>query len=280
MWGPGMQISFVRVGVGAIVLGGLPATGYCGDAGGGEAWSFVEDFEGEDPIGGFDRVHRGDRFSVVVDPLDAANRVVCVDVPEGEHYGGALHVDFAKQLEEEPTRAYFRYRLYFDASWMTPIGGKLPGFGGTYSIAGWGGKPSDGTNGWSARGMFGGVNEDGEVPIGSYVYHADMVEEGQTYGTGMWWGVSLVHGRWYTIEQEIQLNTVESGVGHDDGWLKAWVDGELVFDQEGLHLRDTDALKIETIWFNIYEGGKAPAPESMHLLMDDFFVSNQRNSGN
>lgn len=239
---------------------------------------FGEDFEGTDPLSGFDRVHRGDRFSIVDDPLDEGNRVVRVDVPEGEHYGGALHVDFAERLDEEPTRAYFSYRLSFDASWTTSIGGKLPGFGGTYGIAGWGGKPSDGTNGWSARGMFGGVDENGDVPIGSYVYQADMVDEGRTYGKGMWWGVALEHGRWYTIEQEISLNTIQDdGVtGNSDGWLKAWVDGELVFEKTGLHLRDTNTLKIETVWFNIYEGGKTPSPVSMHLLMDDVVVLPER----
>lgn len=259
---------------------GISLVSVLGGAGSVDDQVFVEDFESDDALSRFDRVYHGDRFSIVDDPLDDKNRVVRVEVPEGEHYGGALHVDFAEHLDEEPTRAYFSYRLYFDESWTTPIGGKLPGFGGTYGIAGWGGKPSDGVNGWSARGMFGGVNEDGDVPIGSYVYHADMVDEGKTYGSGLWWGVAIEHGRWYTIEQEITLNSVtdEDGErsGNHDGWLKAWVDGELVFEEEGLHLRDTEALKIETVWFNIYEGGKTPSPVSMHLLMDDVVVLPER----
>ncbi|MFK7760374.1 MAG: polysaccharide lyase [Phycisphaerales bacterium] len=264
---------------------------------GTSAAMFEQSFEGQSPIESFHRVHRADRFSVVPDPLEESNSVVRVDVPKDEHYGGALHVDFAKlvhdgHLDAEPTRAYFRYRLYFDQSWTTPIGGKLPGFGGTYNIAGWGGKPSNGINGWSARGMFGGIDNNGHIPIGSYVYHADMVEQGQKYGTGMWWGESLKHGRWYTIEQELTLNTLNqipetdtddqpeherTLTGNSDGRLRAWIDGELVFDQQGLHLRDTDELRIETIWLNIYEGGKTPAPSSMFLLMDDVYVSINRN---
>lgn len=255
---------------------------------------FESDFESEQSLQQFDAVSHKDRITLAIDPTDESNQVVRVDMLEGGHYGGSIHVDLANHMADgqEPTRAYFRYRLYFDESWTGHIGGKLPGFGGTYNIAGWGGQPSDGTNGWSARGMYGRIDEDGGVPIGSYVYYADMVDEGRTYGKGMWWDASLEHGRWYTIEQEIQLNSVSDDdpgtgsvdegqkPGKSDGWLKAWVDGKLVFDQQGLHLRDVESLKIERIWFNIYEGGKTPAASDMFLLMDDVSVSDRRDSEN
>lgn len=241
---------------------------------------FTADFSEPDAHRRFDRTHHAQNGSVVSDPLDDGNRVFRIAVNKDDHYGGAFSIHLAEHLEHEPVALYFRYRIWIDESWTTTTGGKLPGFGGTYNTAGWGGKPSDGTNGWSARGLYAGIDADGNIPIGSYIYHADMIENGQTYGNSERWGVALEHSRWYTIEQEIRLNTLVTvdgeTSGNADGTLRAWVDGELVFDRGGLHLRDTDELRIETVWFNIYHGGKTPAPSDMHLLIDDILIAPER----
>jgi hypothetical protein len=78
-----------------------------------------------------------------------------------------------------PEEIYFRYYLRISDDWETTYGGKMPGISGTYGRAGWGGRPSDGTNGWSARGSFNLMPPPGNplgetVPLGHYVYHADM----------------------------------------------------------------------------------------------------------
>jgi hypothetical protein len=241
---------------------------------------FTADFSSEDPIARFDRTNHAAKASIVQDPSDDSNDVLRINVNKDDFYGGAYSIHLAKHLDEEPTKLYFRYRLWIDESWTTTTGGKLPGFGGTYNTAGWGGKPSDGTNGWSARGLYQSINKDGNIPIGSYIYHADMVANNQTYGNGEPWGIALEHNRWYTIEQEIQLNTVITegiqSVGNNDGYLRAWVDGQLVFDRQKLHLRDTDKLRIETVWFNIYHGGKTPSPKDMHILIDDILITEER----
>ncbi|MEL6740319.1 MAG: polysaccharide lyase [Planctomycetota bacterium] len=236
---------------------------------------FACDFEGPGPIASFDRAHRVDRFSIVQDPADAGNRALRVDVGAGDHYGGSLSVQTARRLPEEPRSLYFSYRLRMGKDWDPAQGGKLPGFGGTYGRAGWGGKPSNGRNGWSARGQF-FISRDGLMPIGSYVYHADMVEDGRTYGVGVPWDAALERGRWYTIEQQITLDTIGPEGGRGDARLRAWVDGALVFDRSDLHVRDTDDLRIERVWLNIYHGGKMPAPADMHLLIDDVVVRTER----
>ncbi len=233
---------------------------------------FSMDFGDAEPLTALDRVNRMENVTIVLDPIDRTNAVLRVDVNEGDHYGGSLHVDLKKHLGTEPIHLYFRYRIWIHSSWSTSTGGKLPGFNGTYSRAGWGGRPSDGHNGWSARGMFGGVDASGRIPVGSYIYHADMVEDGQEYGNSEWWDVSLERERWYTIEQEIQLEAVDDDGGRADGWIRAWVDGELVFDRHGLHVRDTEDLRIESVWLNVYHGGKTPAPTSMYLLIDDLWI--------
>lgn len=243
---------------------------------------FACDFDGDDPVSSFDRVSHARRFEVVADPDRPANRVLRINLARGDHYGGSLSVLTRRHLPEEPTTLYFAYRLRLGADWAPAQGGKLPGFGGTYDRAGWGGKPSDGANGWSARGQW-FMDRQGAVPIGSYVYHADMVDEGRTYGVGMPWDAALRRERWYTIEQEITLDSIDDADGGErgagDGRLRAWVDGALVFDREDLHLRDTDTLRIERVWLNIYHGGKQPAPADMHLMIDDVVIHPARPEG-
>lgn len=241
---------------------------------------FSTDFTTPDAIDAFDHIHRTDQLSIVQDPQDPTNNALRIDVDAGDHYGGSLEVHLRQHLPAEPTRLYFRYRLYFDASWTTTTGGKLPGFGGTYRRAGWGGKPSDGTNGWSARGLYAAIDQQGNIPVGSYIYHADMVENNQTYGNSERWNITLETRRWYTIEQEIQLDSITTNnqitAGQADGYLKAWVDGQPVYHRTGLHVRDTDDLRIETVWLNVYHGGKTPAPDDMHLLIDDLWIAPNR----
>jgi len=221
-------------------------------------------------------IARAENFSIASDPEDPANRALKIGVRRGDYYGGSFDIRLEEHMGREPIRVYFRYRLWLDRSWAPRHSGKLPGFKGTYELAGWGGQPSDGTNGWSARGMFGPLDEQQRTPIGSYIYHADMVEDAQTYGNSEWWDARLERERWYTIEQEIQLDSVGEQGGRGDGWLRAWVDGALVFDRRGLHVRDTDRLKIESVWANFYYGGKTPAPTPMSLLIDDLWVGASR----
>ena len=77
-------------------------------------------------------------------------------------------------------------------------------------------------------------------------------------------------------KQEIELETVDDTGGRADGRIQAWVDGRQVFDRRELHVRDTDALRIETVWLNVYHGGKTPSPDDMHLLIDDVWIGRTR----
>ncbi len=240
---------------------------------------FTTAFDESGAMESFRPIAREGNFTIAPDPEDPTNHALKIEVREGDHYGGSFDIRLEDHMGHEPIRVYFRYRLRLDRSWAPRHSGKLPGFKGTYGIAGWGGQPSDGSNGWSARGMFGPLDDQQRTPIGSYIYHADMVEDGQIYGNSEWWDARLEQGRWYTIEQEIQLDSIGEDGGRADGWLRAWVDGELVFDRRGLHVRDTDSLKIESVWANFYYGGKTPAPANMSLLIDDIWVGASRPAG-
>jgi hypothetical protein len=197
------------------------------------------------------------------------NKALRIRVDKGGHYGASLDYDFKKKTGSEPEEIYFRYYLRFGSDWNPRRGGKLPGIGGTYGRAGWGGRPSDGRNGWSARGQFNGQRE-GKTPVGFYCYHADM--RGR-YGSSWIWEKDklgfLENERWYCIEQYVKMNTP----GKNDGVLRGWVDGKLAFEKTDVRMRDIPDLKIECIWINIYHGGTWSAPSDDHLFIDNVVIA-------
>jgi len=191
---------------------------------------------------------------------------------------GALNTlfKFQKETGEEPEAMYFRYYLRLGDDWnQTVQGGKLPGFSGTYGVAGWGGRKSNGENGWSARGLFKlTIPADnplsGKTPIGTYCYHADMRG---FYGTNWIWSRGyrgyLENNRWYCLEQYLKLNTP----GKPDGVLRAWVDGRPAFEKTDIRFRLLDRLKIEQVWMNVYHGGTTPSPYDQHVFIDNVVVA-------
>jgi Polysaccharide lyase 14/Disaggregatase related repeat len=203
------------------------------------------------------------------------NDALRVEVSANDNYGASLIFKFMEILGEEPEEIYFRYYIRFSQDWNPTDGGKLPGVSGTYGVAGWGGRPSDGTNGWSARGTYrvpvnAGNPYENHNSIGNYVYHADM--EG-TYGDVVYYTDDcrglLDKNKWYSVEQYVRMNTP----GENDGIIKAWIDGRPAYESTNWRFRDVDSLKIEQIWMNIYHGGTAVPPENIHLYIDNVVIA-------
>jgi hypothetical protein len=204
------------------------------------------------------------------EPLDG--RALRIQVEQGGHYGLSMAYRFKKMLGEEPEQAYFAYSIRLAPDWKPERGGKLPGIAGTYGRAGWGGRKVDGTDGWSARGLFTGQRDE-RTPIGFYCYHADMPGK---YGEHWVWQdggfPGLENNRWYRIEQYVKLNTP----GKRDGVLRAWVDGKQVFEKQDIRMRDVADLKIETVWVNVYHGGTWTAAHDQHLYIDNVTIGRTR----
>jgi len=206
-----------------------------------------------------------------------------ITIKKGKHSGISAHFPF-KQLSLNTERiqsAYFRYNIQFGSDWVVSSGGKLPGFAGIYGNesykAGWGGRKSNGTNGWSTRGTFSPTlsNENtlaARTPIGSYVYHADMK---YLYGDEKSWNLDdisvLKNNIWYSIEQYVHMNTF----GNNDGILKAWVNGILVYSQDNIRFTDNPLIGIESVWLNIYHGGSTTAPKDLTLFIDDLVIASK-----
>ena len=193
-----------------------------------------------------------------------------VRVPAGSNTGSNLRFQFAKRTGAEPEQIYFRYYLRFGSDWDPEIqGGKLPGISATYNRAGWGGRPVNGRDGWSARGSFGRY-QNGETAVGFYTYHMDMKGK---YGSIWNWDRDrlgyLKNNRWYAIEQYIQLNTP----GKSDGVMRAWIDGKLAFEKTDVRFREVPDLKIEMVWLNVYQGGTKPAANDDYMFIDDVVIA-------
>ncbi len=198
-----------------------------------------------------------------------------VTVPAGTNTGMGVGYKFENQTGSEPTEIYFRYYVRIDQSWDPTYGGKFPGISGTYGVAGWGGRPSNGTNGWSARGGYHPTipvdNPLGDtVPVGHYVYHAD---QDTIYGDNVLWQDGylgfLEKDRWYSVEQHLVLNTP----GVNDGVLETWIDGRKAYRQTDWRWRDTDSLKIEQIWLNVYHGGTDVPDQDISLYIDNVVIA-------
>lgn len=200
-----------------------------------------------------------------------------VRIAEGSNSALNTLYKFNPETGSEPEEIYFRYYLRLGADWNQSIeGGKMPGISGTYGIAGWGGRKSDGRNGWSARGLFQRTVPEGDnpmaglTPIGTYCYHADM--KGQ-YGDNFIWRDGyrgyLETNRWYCVEHYVKLNTP----GEKDGILRGWIDGRPAFEKIDLRYRLVDKLRIEQVWMNIYHGGKEPSPYDQHAFIDNVVIA-------
>jgi hypothetical protein len=193
---------------------------------------------------------------------------------EGGHYGTSLRYQFADAGYVEPVKLHVRYFLRLGEQLEVMQGAKLPGPAGRYGEAGWGGRRSDGTNGWSAR-MFFYATYDSENPIqlAYYLYHAEMdspfgdVREWDPSGPGR-----VKTGRWYQIDNYLRLNTP----GRDDGLLEGWVDGELAFRQDDLRFRDVARLQIQEYWLDCYWGGSWRSPKTNHVYFDHLTLFSER----
>jgi hypothetical protein len=207
-----------------------------------------------------------------------------ITIEKGKHSGMSAHYPLSNlsgYTSQKIKSAYLRYNLQLGSNWSLSTSGKLPGFAGIYGDesykAGWGGRKSDGTNGWSTRGMITPTLSlentlAARTPIGSYIYHADMK---YTYGDERAWNLDdisvLKNNTWYSIEQYVHMNTS----GNNDGILKAWVNGVLVYSQENIRFTDNPHIGIESVWLDIYHGGSATAPKNLTLFIDDLVIASK-----
>lgn len=205
-----------------------------------------------------------------------SGRALEITLKQGTHYGANFGYDFLTGISEEPEEAVLSYKLCFapDFNAEAVQGGKLPGFGGVYDeTSGAAGKRVNGSDSWSARGAYWKPDAKGDIPIGFYVYHADMESD---FGDTWYFPKALERGKWHDVKLAIKLNTPASKAGEkgrNDGRLTGWVNGKRVFERKDIRFRDSDKLKIRNAWFHFYHGGGTPASTDYKLWIDDVAIS-------
>jgi len=134
---------------------------------------------------------------------------------------------------------------------------------------GWGGRTTNGCNGFSARGEW-RVSGNNNVDQGTYLYHMDQPG---VYGEGLYTGASPVN-TWNCIETQLKMNSRHPDAVQRDGIFRSWRNNELFVS------RYTQVTRlpygIESIWWNVYHGGTRPAPREVTFDIDNLVVSKTR----
>lgn len=228
-----------------------------------------EDFEDGSYADHFTGAYKqGTHDSITSDVAHSGSSALGVTIPEGNHYG--IHAVYdpveAGDVDTELDEMYVSYWVRFSDNFESRSG-KLPGVANGEPGGGMGGKPSTGTNGWSARGLI--HDADGEsVGVGYYVYHMDM--DGQ-YGDNFV-ATRVPTGEWHHIEQSITLNTTSGGSANADGELRMWVNGTKHIEKTDLRFTLEPERGINFL-LNIYHGGNWTAPHDQTVYIDDLTVA-------
>ena len=201
----------------------------------------------------------------------SGDRGLHVSVPAGSHIGMAATVDPAEAgyTDDPPRELYASYWIKFGENFSHPhnFSSKLPGFE-NHERRGES-EPSDGTNGWAARGMF--TNGDGGIGLGWYCYHMDQAGR---YGDHI--EVATVPtGKWHHIEQRMTLNTVSDGNANRNGGLTMWLDGERVYHNDSMAFTLYPENGINYA-FQVYYGGNESSPRDNDVYVDDWVLATKR----
>lgn len=171
---------------------------------------------------------------------------------------------------ERRDTAELSYTVRFGKDFDWVKGGKLPGLcGGPANVSG--GRPADGTNGFSARLMW---RKEGRGE--AYLYHKNQPER---YGDQ----VDFPEDFRFPTDTDIRvrMRVTMNDPGKKNGVIQVWirigddVEREVV-KREDLEWRSVDAFGIDSLYFESFHGGSdkswAPAKPS-HAEFGDFIVT-------
>jgi len=208
------------------------------------------------------------RVHIINDDEALEGNSMSIIYPQGKiggRGGVTIYMDFPQSYEE----LYLSFWIKFKSDFDFVKGGKVPGLAGGEGNTG-GSKP-DGTDGWSARIMWG---RDGAVR--QYVYHPDQPGE---YGEGMRWDLGgqryFIPGKWHHCETRIVMNSP----GDHNGIIQSWFNDSLALDRRDIRFRDVDTFGIETLQMENFFGGNSsdwqPVKDET-AYFDNFIISTYR----
>jgi hypothetical protein len=228
--------------------------------------------------------YHSEKVEAVSSPAKEGSGSMRINIPGGDFYGTEGY-HYVNERPEYPdsglTECHIRYYAMLDSNfdidnpWAGQQMGKgFPGFDGRFEndLSDDGG--ANGTNGWLINGAVWSADKIGGDPddwvLAQYVYHAD--QDGK-YGDSFFPDTSMSKRKWYQIDRYFKMN---SGKNTDDGILRQWQDGELVFEKTDFNYAwesPYDKLyAIRNLW---YYGGGWGAPDASgdnHAYTDNIQV--------
>jgi len=104
--------------------------------------------------------------------------------------------------------------------------------------------------------MFEPARDNGKYPPPGAMGFSSAYPDMPVSGDGNYWTIGfrplvpfvIERGRWYCLEFMIKLNTV----GEKNGEQAFWVDGVKIFHLRNMRWRDSELLKLNSFWFNVY----------------------------
>jgi hypothetical protein len=156
-----------------------------------------------------------------------------------EEGGAGWRMPFGKHETAEMS-----YTLRFSKDFDFVKGGKLPGLcGGPENVSG--GRPANGTNGFSARLMW---RKDGRGE--AYVYHKN--QKGN-YGDSFAFPADF---RFPTdTPVKVRLIVSMNTPGKRDGALRVWIDEKLLVERSDMEWRSVDSFGVDGLYFETFHGG-------------------------
>jgi hypothetical protein len=197
--------------------------------------------------------------------------VMKVQLPKGstskypeEMARGGLTFRWQPQDMQDATSACLSYSVFIPEDFKFGNGGELPGvFGGTdYEPK----RVAEESNGIATRLKW---SEDGK---GDLTMQLPVVKGGNTPFHIDLGNFVLPYGRWFTVEQEVGLNTP----GKVDGLARLWIDGELKIDRSNIMWRTTNSLTLMGAVHDVWYGGlasTATAPADASIMLTPMSIS-------
>ena len=151
---------------------------------------------------------------------------------------------------------YLAYRFSLPAEFDFVKEGKLSGLCGGACNSG-GNRDDDD---WSSRIIW---RTGGR--LAQYIYLPDQAGK---YGDIDYWNGTLTTGQWHVLQTYVRVNHPDKS----DGVLKSWLDGRLVYNNEKVRLRTSDAFAVDLFKFETFFGGSSadfsPATQQFALFND------------
>lgn len=191
-----------------------------------------------------------------------------VELSEGAHYGDAMVFRTQRHWGTYPEAMHLRWQIRLPEGFTVDQQVKLHAICGRgdahddWAAGGWGGRISDGSNGWSARIALDDSQFADQPGLEFYIYHADMSGD---WGDHYPWGTPLTPGIWHVLDLYVEVNTP----GLADGTVAGWIDGELGLALPHMRFRDAnhEHIAIDQWWHNIYHGGVETSPKDQHVRL-------------